>query len=146
MSKAKQFLEYVDKAGDEVLKMTDELFKFRRRIIGFLYEARDIVKEEIGKDLPRIKVRIVDYIKSEEKSILGKCHIDANYITISKDLAKVNESLLRHVVWHELVHAYLGFTGHDESSILMKSSVGDNGGSLKSIEADLRKFAKQYKR
>lgn len=85
MSKARQFLEYADKAGDEVLKMTDELFKFRKRVIGFLYEARTIISNEIGRELPRIKVRIVDYL-NKGHGVLGKCHVGDNYVTVSKDL------------------------------------------------------------
>ena len=83
----------------KILNMTPELFKFRKRIIKLLYEAREV----LGTELPRIKVRIVEFTK---ENTLGMCFIDKDYITISLKMAPESENVLRQVVWHELAHAY----------------------------------------
>jgi len=85
----------------KVLEMTPELFKFRRRVIKLLYEARDV----LGMELPRIKVRIVKY-GAHKKNTMGTCFIDKNFITIADVMVTESENILRQVVWHELAHAY----------------------------------------
>lgn len=92
--------------------MTDDLFIQRRRVMDMLYEAREVLK----MDLPRIKIRIVDFEKNT--NTLGMCFIDKNYITISKDIGSWNEDYLRHIVWHELAHAYFS-AEHDVNCPLM---------------------------
>ena len=99
----------------KVLKMDDELFKFRRQIIGLLYEARTV----LGMELPRIKVRIVEYTDS---TTLGTCWIDKDYITLAAKLSQESENTLRAVVWHELAHAYFK-APHVEGCPLMDATL-----------------------
>jgi hypothetical protein len=117
-----------------VLEMTNSLFRQRRRVIEMLYEARDI----IGKPLPRIKVRIVDFQK--EGHVLGRCFIDRDYITISKELADWSDTLLRHVVWHELGHAYFS-AKHNDKCPLMAPSV-TTGAPREELAKALKKLSK----
>ncbi len=99
-----------------ILKMTTDLFLQRRRVIEMLYEAHKVLK----MDLPRIKVRLVDF--ENERHVLGKCFINKNYITISKEMTNWSDNFLRHIVWHELAHAYFN-AKHDKKCPLMNPIV-----------------------
>lgn len=99
----------------KVLPMSDALFRQRRRVINMLYSARAV----IGRELPRIKVRIVEFNKG---STLGLCMIDQDYITVSSECVTWDDTLLRHVVWHELCHAYFN-AQHNEKCPLMRPTV-----------------------
>lgn len=110
----------------KVLAMNDNLFIQRRRVINALYFTRDC----FNKQLPYIKVRIVDYTdKANAKyKTLGLCFINKDYITISSDLIKWNDDKLNTIVSHELIHAYIGEISsdtdkyHNEKCPLMKST------------------------
>lgn len=117
----------------QVLKMTDELFTQRRRVITQLYAARKV----IGKELPRIKVRIV---KFDSRSTLGVCFIDKDFISISSDLTQWNDEKLRFIVWHELGHAYFR-ASHDENCVLMRSTLPVKLPSLAMLEKALKKLS-----
>lgn len=98
----------------KILEMNDALFVQRRRVINMLYDARKV----IGKELPRIKVRIAEYEKRKGEKVLGRCFIDKDYITISGECSDWSDDYLRQVVWHELGHAYWN-AKHDEKCPLM---------------------------
>ena len=98
----------------EVIPMSDTLFIQRRRVITMLYEARSV----LGMELPRIKVRIVEFEKRDNEKVLGRCFIDKDYITISKEMVNWSDDFLRSVVWHELGHAYFN-AKHDLTCPLM---------------------------
>lgn len=115
-----------------VLEMNDELFKFRRRIIGLLYEAKQV----LGMELPRLKVRVVKYT---EDNTLGMCHADKNYITISEKMAKESENILRQVVWHEIAHAFFK-APHKEGCPLMDASL-QRKATKKQLEKALKNTA-----
>jgi len=117
----------------KVIKMSDDLFVQRRRVMQTLYEAHKV----LNMDLPRIKVRIVDFEK--ETLVLGKCFINKNYITISRELKNWDEDLLRHVVWHELAHAYFN-AKHDDKCPLM-NPVTRSGKSRAILAKALRRCA-----
>lgn len=119
--------------------MNDKLFQFRRECIVLLYEFREIV----GFDLPRIKVRMVDF---EESGTLGKCWIGKDYIAISTSLMEESKGALRHVVWHELCHAYFS-AKHVDSCPLMNAKVNMKRPVTKAqaIKA-IKKLAKPFAR
>lgn len=118
----------------KILEMTNDLFIQRRRVIQMLYDARKI----INQDLPRIKVRIVDF--EEEKNTLGQCYINKDFITISKDLSNWDDDYLRHVVWHELAHAYFN-AKHDETCPLMHPNI-NKAKDKQILTKALKKYAK----
>lgn len=121
------------KYKNTVLKMDSDLFTQRKRVIKMVHEARSV----LGMDLPWIKVRIVSY---EEANILGVCTYNKDYVTISEKLKDWDDNYLRHVVWHELCHAYFT-TRHDESCILMRAVLTKPGTKAELIKA-LKKHSK----
>lgn len=104
------------KKTTQILKISNDVFTQRKRVIKMLYEAREI----LGIDLPRIKVRIAKYEELKDKKILGRCFINQNYITISEDMSNWTDDYLRGVVWHELGHAYFN-AQHDDKCPLMSA-------------------------
>lgn len=74
----------------KVLEMTTNLFEFRKRVMNHLYEARDLLQQ----DLPRIKVRIVEFEKYQDKQVMGRCFIDKNYVKILLRRAKTSSGQL----------------------------------------------------
>lgn len=96
-------------------KMSDDLFIQRRRVINMLYEVREYLKIE----LPYITVRIADFHK---ENLLGLGFFIKNQIVISDQLKFWSDEYLRHVIYHELAHAYFN-APHNESCILMPSII-----------------------
>lgn len=119
------------KVGETIRQMDDVLFAQRRRIIDLLYEAKRV----LGMDLPRIKVRIVDYTTN---NTMGLCHIDKDYITVSAKLFDWSEDTLRHIVWHELAHAWFN-AKHDDTDPLMATQY--TAVPKEQLEKSLRKIA-----
>ena len=119
----------------KIIKMNDDLFLQRRRVMTMLYDAHKV----LNVDLPRIKVRLVDFEK--EMHVLGKCFINKNYITISKEIVNWDENFLRHVVWHELAHAYFN-AKHDEKCPLMNPIV-NTGRNRDILIRALKKWARK---
>jgi len=97
------------------LKMNDETYSFRRKVINLVYEVKNS-----GVNLPRIEVKIGEQRKA---NVLGVALLKDNKIWITKDAIKMGEDALRNVVFHEIVHAVTGF-GHDENCPLMCSKLG----------------------
>jgi hypothetical protein len=99
------------------LKMNDQVFADRRRVMGFVYEAKKLFPE-----MPRIEVRITEREEVGENLVLfGRASLRVKHISITKD-AIGNEDKLRHVVFHELCHT-LFMARHDEKCPLMCSVV-----------------------
>lgn len=129
----------------KILKMDDSVFKFRRQIIGFLYEARAIAQKASGRDLQRIKVRVVDFEGEKSKAlpgniVIGRCFLEKDYIVISHKIADKGEDYLRQVVWHELAHAWFN-APHVAGCALMAPEVNVNS-TKADLEKALRKLAK----
>ena len=82
------------------LKMNDEVYKKRRKVLDFIYE----LKNE-GFKLPRIDVRIGT---DKDCTILGKARLKDNIIWISQKTIDYKMNELRSVVYHELLHAIYG--------------------------------------
>jgi hypothetical protein len=121
----------------KVLEMSEDLFVQRKRVMGMLYEAREV----LGMDLPRIKVRIAEFESRKGETVLGRCFLNQDYITISKDMTKWTDELLRLVVWHELAHAFFN-AAHDLKCPLMHPS----SPNIKPLRADLVKAFKRLAR
>jgi hypothetical protein len=82
--------------------MIDEAtFQLRRRVMNYLYEARNLSDQK----LPWIKVRIVPL---KDSTLLGVSVSGRNEINISEGMANWDDLKLKYVVFHELCHKYFG--------------------------------------
>jgi len=90
-------------------KMSNEIYLLRRKVINLIYEAKEVA------NLPRIDVRVTD---TPRNSILGVAGLNDNIIWITEKAISYGEARLRHVVYHEIVHAVTGFR-HDSDCPLM---------------------------
>jgi len=117
--------------------VSDEIFKLRRRTMKHLYRARELS----GKRVPWIKVRVKPLKK---KNLMGVSISKRNEINVSDKMAKWNERDLKHVVFHELGHKYLG-AGHSKDKKHLMAPVISKI-SDKKIESDFKKLAKNKKR
>lgn len=100
------------------LKMNDDVFAMRRRVIGFLYEAKKLYPE-----MPRVEVRITEGKElADNKVLLGMASLRVKHISITKDAIGYDNDKLRHVVFHELVHT-LFHVLHNEKCPLMCATV-----------------------
>ena len=90
-------------------KMNDHTYALRRRVIELIYEAKRTI------DFPRIDVRITDHVRHE---VLGTARLRDCIIWIPAKTVLEGTDMLRHVVFHEIVHAVTGFR-HDDNCPLM---------------------------
>jgi hypothetical protein len=88
--------------------MDDATFALRTKVMGFIYEAKEIV------DLPRIEIRITE----SHKSIMGLARVSGCVIWIPEDTLNERDNDIRQIVFHEILHAVFG-TPHIDSCPLM---------------------------
>ena len=100
------------------LKMTNEVFALRREVMGYLYEAKNLLRTN-GVQMPRVEVRITDN-NGERGDAAGMGRMGGNIIWISTMCLSTWNKHVRLVVFHELLHAVLGIH-HDEKCPLMKA-------------------------
>lgn len=118
--------------GRKNLKMDAHVFTLRRKVIALIYEANKLVS-----GLPRVEVRIVE----DEKNTLGVASMVAKHISIMSNTFSDNDDILRHVVFHELVHTLFG-VGHNKKCPLMKALV-DIPATKQECHDLFKKYAKQ---
>lgn len=119
-------------AGQKNLEMNDQVFAFRRKVIALVYEANKLVP-----NLPRVEVRIVE----NEGNTLGVAHMGVKHISIMRSVVADNDDILRHVVFHELVHTLFGVR-HNKKCPLMKALV-DIPATKQECHDLFKKYAKQ---
>ena len=100
------------------LKMNDDTYVLRRKVIDLIYEAKKRV------NLPRIDVRITENHTGSHSNILGLAYLGENVIYIPTRLVDkgIFTNHFREVVLHEIVHAVTSF-GHDEKCPLMSPCI-----------------------
>jgi hypothetical protein len=83
------------------LKMNDDVYKLRRKVMDIIYDAKDLY------DLPRIDVRITSKMKD---NALGVATLKDNILWIQEDTIHLDKSKydLRTIVYHEILHAVFG--------------------------------------
>ena len=96
-------------------EMNDKTYELRSKVINIIREANSK-----GFNLPRIEVRIVTGGKENN---CGYAYLKKNIIHIHDKY--VNDSRLKHIVLHEVVHAVTGFE-HDNKCPLMHPKVTSN--------------------
>lgn len=114
------------------LKMNDEVYALRRKVIGFIYEAKALFPA-----LPRIEVRVTE----DDPRILGLATLGGCVIWITERM-----TCNREVVFHEIVHAAFGFR-HDEKCPLMSSACDLNKPEMpkEQVEKLFLKYARKWK-
>lgn len=95
------------------LKMSDSTYAKRREVMNYVYEAKNLLRSH-GIDMPRIDVRITD--NSGHPHALGMARLKDNIVWVNENGLECRD--LRHVVFHEIVHAVTGF-GHSDFCPLM---------------------------
>lgn len=87
--------------GHTVKEMNDKTYKLRRRVMGFIYEAKALVP-----NLPRVTIRIT----STDDNTTGGClaFMGCDSIFISEECVPYKDDLLRQIVFHEIAHAVFG--------------------------------------
>ena len=120
-------------------KMTDEVYKSRRKVINFIYE----LKNE-GFKLPRIDVRIGKSVcKSTRHSVLAKAIMKGDIIWVTQKAIDKTENELRTTVFHELLHAIYGCNHVKDCPIMSKVQPDVVVNKAKSIEI-FRKYYNKY--
>ena len=91
-------------------KMTNEVYKLRKKVINVLYELKNM-----GYSLPRIDVRIG---QSKHYNTLALARLNDNIMWISERAIEQKENNFYHTILHELIHTIYGW-GHDEKCHIM---------------------------
>jgi len=113
------------------MAISPALFALRRKVIENLYEARRLTNDRV----PYIKVRIVE----TEPNVAGQAFLAKNEIHISNRMENWSDLKIKHIVFHELAHQYLG-AEHSKKKDLMNPTYQPQLTSEK-IEKDFRSLA-----
>ena len=81
----------------KMLKMDDEIYQLRRKVINVLYEVK-----KRGYNIPRVEVRVV----SEDTEACAYAYLGKNVIHFNKSY--MNRDNFTQIVLHEVVHASFG--------------------------------------
>ena len=93
------------------------VWDIRKKVIGIIREASTVV----GYRLPRVEVRVV--VDSECADAIAMARMGGCVVNVVLDHVENMSYLdLRHVVFHELVHAVFNI-GHNEECALMRSTL-----------------------
>jgi len=110
--------------GHEPMRMNDDVYALRRKVIDIIYEANRRLHERGLARLPRQEVRIVDGGKT---NILGYAWMGRNIVHIPKrtcehprDSATATHTPLLYTTLHELLHSVLAVE-HTETCPLMST-------------------------
>jgi len=93
-------------------KMTDEVYKLRKKVINVLYDLKNN-----GFNIPRIDVRIGQH---KDCQVLGVARLNNNIIWITENAIDKKENEFYHTVLHELIHTIYGCE-HDEKCHIMST-------------------------
>ena len=93
-------------------KMTDEVYKLRKKVINVLYDLKNN-----GFNIPRIDVRIGQHKNCQ---VLGVARLNNNIIWITEKAIDKKENEFYHTVLHELLHTIYGCE-HDEKCHIMST-------------------------
>jgi hypothetical protein len=124
------------------LDMSPEVYKLRRMVMDYVYEAKRLT----GGTMPRVEVRITDNADYHAKNIAGLGSMDKlKALWIPSDLLKKPATYIKYVVFHEILHAVYKIQ-HDNDSYLMAPSSRVDLADSKKIDADFLSFVNSGKR
>lgn len=122
-----------DKSPDlDNLKMNDDVYKLRRRVIDILYDAKELC------ELPYITVRVTE----PHQKILGQARIKDNTLWITENALDKSNVELRLTVYHEILHTVFGVP-HIEGCPLM-GEYQDVVIPKQRADELFKKYAKEY--
>jgi hypothetical protein len=132
--------------------MNPETYELRRQVMGYIYEAKNLLKKTLNYDLPRQRIRIIDidpkvFIANEGRyepsSMLGCATYGGNDIYIPA--RTITEGFnVKKTTYHEILHSAF-CVGHDNNSLLMSGVWNPAGQKLSSEELD-RLFIEHVKK
>lgn len=115
-------------------KKKEDFYTERKIVMEFIYEAIELM----GKRMPRVEVKICH----DRDNVLGQGFLDLEKINIAESTFKLSKDDIRAVVYHELVHTWFKYRGHDENCKLM-SSVLKRGLSKAQVQKLFKKYIKE---
>jgi len=113
--------------------MNDETYKLRRDVMGHIYDAKRLLRNKFGYDLPRQRIRIIDvhpgaFIHNEGEYIpayiAGCATRGGNDIYIPAKSIEAGWDL-KYIVFHELLHSAFCLP-HIKGSLLMNGERFEN--------------------
>ena len=107
--------------------MSPEVYKLRRQVIDLVHEAKAL----LNGNMPRVEVRIVD-LAPGQTCTLGYAGMGENVLWIPESTLGQSDDLIRHTVFHELLHA-IWAVPHIEDSPLMRARLEKTGPISKSV-------------
>ena len=119
----------LDSGRAKNLKMDDDVYKLRREVMKYIYEAKTLCV------LPRLDIRITEEMG---RNTVGLARMKDKILWIPEDALK-DDLDMRAIVYHEILHAVYGVQ-HDPNCKLMSPYVE----TLTKVQAD-RLFKKQAK-
>ncbi|MDA3856627.1 MAG: hypothetical protein PF569_10315 [Candidatus Woesearchaeota archaeon] len=112
--------------------MNKDTYALRRKVMEYVYRAKDLLKDK----LPRINVRIIDRSEDAEKrGVLGVAGMNETVVLwIPASTLDGSEEEIHYVVFHEILHTAFGL-GHDDNK---KGLMGRYIQNLSNKEIDKR--------
>ncbi len=122
-------------------KMSPEVYKLRRIVMNYIYEAKKL----LNGNMDRVEIRIVDLSPENiRQGTLGYAFMGDHIVWISEHILtdKKFKPFLKEIVFHELLHANYNI-GHNKINMLMSPYMPKI--PTPSIEVD-REFLEQIER
>jgi hypothetical protein len=93
-------------------KMDSQTYSERSKVMQYIRMAKSLLKAE-GVNLPRIDVRITEH----GRELLGLARMNDNIIWIPETTVNRPE-ILKHVVFHEILHACYGIKHYNDCPLM----------------------------
>ena len=85
-------------------RMDDATYQQRRKVLAWVYRAKDLLQTCLERDLPRIDVRITE----RHHNILGVARMGDCVVWVPESTVEASKEVLAGTVLHEVLHAVLG--------------------------------------
>jgi hypothetical protein len=128
--KTRKDVDVTPKTALKNLKMDDNIYKLRSKVMKHIYEAKELC------EFPRITIRITEDVDD----ILGRARMKDNVIWIPKKSLE-DKYDLRSIVYHEILHAVYGVEHVNNCPLMSPYHM-----KMSKSEADrlFKKYAKEY--
>lgn len=120
--------------GGKLLKMNEDVYSMRRKVIDVIYEVKSK-----GFSIPRVEVRIV----SKGTQACAYAYLGCNIVHFSEKY--INDSLFTQAVLHEVVHAVFGVGEVEGCKLMHCSEFWNNKPTIDEAWTLFDKYYKQWK-